>query len=48
MFILPIKRNKSANTNKENIFLFLGLDKDLTLLVRISIRDGKSGLRSSF
>jgi len=47
MFIFRIKRNESTITNKENI-LFLEPDKGLTLLLRIFIGDGKSGLRSSF
>jgi len=43
------KRNKIANKTRENIFfLFLGPHKVLTLLLRISIWDDKSGLRSFF
>jgi len=32
---------------KKHIFYFRGPDKGLTLFLRISIRDGKSGLSSS-
>jgi len=47
MFILPKRRIKMQIRTKKNIFCFGRSDKDLTLLLHISIRDGKSGLRSS-
>jgi len=42
------KTNKNENKNKENIFYFRAPDKGLTLLLRIFIKDEKSGLHSSF
>jgi len=40
---------KRQNADKTKIFFYFGgPDKGLTLLLRISIRDRKSGLRSSF
>jgi len=40
------KANENENKNRKNIFYFGGPDKGLTLLLRIFIRVGKSGLRS--
>jgi len=45
MFIFP-KRDKYEDKKKQKYFFFLAR-KGLTLLLRISIRDGKSELRSS-
>ena len=42
------KKECNANDNKENILFFNGEpDKDLTSLLRISIEERESGLRSS-
>jgi len=49
MFIFPKKKkDKNTNKNKEKIFLFWKRARQgLTLLLRISIKGGESGLRSS-
>jgi len=48
IFIFPKKKKCNADDNKENILFFKGEpNKDLTSLLRISIKDRESGLRSS-
>jgi len=46
MFIFPVKRNRSTNTNKENIFFILG-DPTRVWPCSYVFRDEKSGLCSS-
>jgi len=45
MFIFP-RRRQNAN-NKENIFFIIEARQGLTLVLRISIENEKSGLHSS-
>jgi len=43
MFIFPVKRNKNTNTKKMFFYFIFRVRQGLTLLLRIFIRDGKSG-----